>query len=114
KSVGRAGTREPGVGRCESEASTTTVERGESDAFVTFVVPPGLARHAELVADFIGWTPLAMDLGADGAHRARVGLPLRRHFAYQFVLDGYKVINDPAANDFDAQPNGGHASVLLT
>lgn len=93
----------PGVerpGRCLKEAQGPNV--------------PTVRTFAPDSAQSIGWTALAMDLGADGAHRAQVGLPRRRHYAYQFVLDGHKVINDPAANELGVQPNGGHASVLLT
>jgi hypothetical protein len=79
---------------------------------VTFEVPPGLARHAQLVAEFVAWTPPAMDRGADGAHRVTVSLPIGTSWRYQFILDGETVVNDPNASWFTPGPNSGFVSAL--
>jgi len=79
---------------------------------VTFVVPPGIARHAQLVGEFTSWTPLAMDRGADGGHRVTVSLQVGRSWMYQFVLDDERRVNDMDAAFFVPGPNCGHVSAL--
>lgn len=79
---------------------------------VTFEVPAGLADHAELIAEFTSWTPVAMDRLTDGRHRVRVLLPTGRSWGYQYVLDDRRVVNDPRADEFVPGPNGGHVSVI--
>lgn len=71
-------------------------ERGES---VTFVLPPGFAeRHAELLAEFACWAPIAMDRRPDGSFAATVRLARGGRWHYQFAVDGRAVINDPRAS----------------
>jgi hypothetical protein len=76
------------------------------------MVPTGLARHAQLIAEFISWTPLAMDRGMDGSHRVTVSLPIGTSWRYQFVLDDDRIVNDPNAACFTPGPSGGYVSAL--
>lgn len=81
---------------------------------VTFEVPDGLAGHAQLVAEFTAWTPMAMDRMPDGSHRLRVLLPTGHTWGYQFVLDDRRIVNDPNAREFASGSNGGYVSVIRT
>ena len=81
---------------------------------VTFRVPPGFARHAQLVAEFTSWTPLAMDRLRDGSHVVRVLLPASRAWGFQYVLDDATSIDDPAATEQRMEPGLGRVSVVRT
>jgi 1,4-alpha-glucan branching enzyme len=100
-------TRDPGTHDEQIDRVDTPRAAG-----VTFEVPAGLARHAELIAEFTSWTPMAMDRLADGRHRLRVVLPTGRAWGYQYVLDDRRIVNDPHADEFVPGPNGGHVSVV--
>jgi len=80
---------------------------------VTFEVPAGVARrHAELVAEFALWSPLAMDRSRDGSHRVTVLLARGRRWRYQFVVDDGRRINDPRAGCYEHTPSWGDVSVI--
>jgi 1,4-alpha-glucan branching enzyme len=80
---------------------------------VTFELPAWTAgRHAELVAEFALWTPLAMDRSEDGSHRLTVMLARGRRWGYQFVVDGDTTINDPYAGCYARTPSGFAVSVV--
>ena len=78
---------------------------------VVFAVAAGLAEHAELIAEFTSWTPLAMDRRADGQHSTTVLLRPGDSWRYRFVLDD-DVINDPRAVRFDLDDAGELVSVV--
>jgi hypothetical protein len=56
---------------------------------VRFAVPAERrAQHAELVAEFLSWTALAMDRADDGSHHVEVLVDAGRSWRYGFVIDG--------------------------
>jgi hypothetical protein len=62
---------------------------------VSFTVPAGLgASHAELVAEFASWVPLAMDRSSDGGFSIVVHLEAGRTWQYGFLLDGIRTVSD--------------------
>lgn len=81
---------------------------------VTFRVPAGLAKHAQLIAEFTSWTPLAMDRLGDGSHVVQVLLPPGGAWGFQFVLDDATLIDDPVAPEHQLQPGLGRVSVVRT
>ncbi|MAT04888.1 MAG: hypothetical protein CL424_07585 [Acidimicrobiaceae bacterium] len=87
---------------------------GDRPVRVEFVVPPGLAQHAQLIAEFAAWSPIAMDRRSDGSHHASVWLHPGHRWRYQFLLDDRVIVNDPAATTFDEISTGGHISIIRT
>ncbi len=79
---------------------------------VVFQVAAGLAEHAELVAEFTSWTPLAMDRRPDGHHTTTVLLRPGASWHYRFLLDGEEIVNDPFASRYEAIGDGTVASVV--
>jgi hypothetical protein len=65
---------------------------------VSFTVPAGLGashRHAELVAEFASWFPLAMDRSSNGGFSIVVHLEAGHRWQYGFLLDGMRIVSDP-------------------
>ena len=82
---------------------------------ITFLVPADFGgRHAELLGEFLSWAPLPMDRDEYGGFSIVIELEAGRLWCYQFLLDGARLVNDPAADDFVANADGGHVSVLST
>ncbi len=82
---------------------------------IAFNLPPGFGeRHAELVGEFVAWSPLPMDRDAHGGFSIVIGLEQDRRWGYRFVLDGTVTLNDPEATEYMADGTGGHVSVVRT
>lgn len=63
---------------------------------VSFTVPAELgASHAELVAEFASWVPLAMDRSSDGRFSIVVHLETGHTWQYGFLLNGIRTVSDP-------------------
>jgi hypothetical protein len=82
---------------------------------ITFSVPPGLGgQHAELLGEFVSWAPLAMDRHADGRFSIVLHLEPGRSWRYRFLIDGDRLMNDPAAEWYEPFADGGAISVMST
>jgi len=89
------------------EAADTTL--------VTFEAPAWAAcAHAELLAEFVAWAPLAMDRRDDGRFTLAVRLDAGREWKYRFLFDGELLANDPAAPDYVELEDGSWISVIRT
>jgi hypothetical protein len=69
---------------------------------------------AELVAEFVSWVPLPMDLRADGTFVVTVVLEAGRCWGYRFLIDGERWVNDVDAGEYANGSDGGCMSVLRT
>lgn len=62
---------------------------------VAFSVPAAAGvDHAELVAEFVSWTPLPMDRRPDGSHAITVWLEAGQTWRYRFLIDDERWIDD--------------------
>lgn len=90
-----------------SDAPDTTLVTFEAPAWTGCV-------HAELLAEFVAWAPLAMDRREDGRFTLPVRLDAGREFRYRFLFDGELLVNDPAAADYAELDDGSWISVVRT
>jgi hypothetical protein len=82
---------------------------------VIFRVPSELGcREVHLVGDLTAWAPVAMRGEPEGGFSIVMRLPRGRRWRYRFLVDGERWINDPAADDYQAAPDGGALSLLHT
>jgi len=82
---------------------------------VEFLVPACLGgSFADLVAEFMSWVPLPMDLRSDGSLAITVCLEANRCWRYRFLVDGEQWINDFDADEFVDHADGGYISVFKT
>jgi hypothetical protein len=84
-----------------------------SSVMVTFRLPKWIgARHAELVAEFASWAPMAMDRRADGSFFVEVGIDPGQWWRYYFVIDDGVIVADPEAERYLAGDDGAIVSAL--
>lgn len=82
---------------------------------VNFVVPASVGcREADLVAEFLAWVPFPLDRRCDGSFFVALRLHTDDQWAYRFVIDGDRVINDWYADDYIVGPDGACLSLLHT
>lgn len=82
---------------------------------VAFSVPADFGGgHAELLGEFLSWSPVPMDRRADGGFEVVLHLETGRRWRYRFMIDGDRLVNDPLAHDFVPCHDGGHVSVIAT
>lgn len=82
---------------------------------VTVCVPASVgAQEADLVAEFLAWTPFPLERHADGSFSAELKLEKRHRWRYQYLIDGDHFINDWCADDYSAGTEGTVMSVLHT
>ena len=82
---------------------------------VRFEVPASIGgRHVDLVAEFLGWTPFALDRDADGSFSAAVRLRCGETWGYHFLLDGETPIADSTAEHSGQLRDGTTVSLLQT
>jgi hypothetical protein len=80
---------------------------------VAFSVPPEFGgSHAELIGEFLSWSPVPMDRDVDGRFSVVVHLEAGRTWRYRFLLDGDRLVNDPMASDYVPCRDGGYVSVV--
>lgn len=80
---------------------------------VTFRLPTWVgARHAELIAEFASWAPIAMDRNADGSFFVEVGIDPGEWWRYYFVIDDGLIVADPDAEEYRAGDDGAIVSAL--
>jgi 1,4-alpha-glucan branching enzyme len=83
-------------------------------ARVTFTIPnrPEIAAAA-VVGDFNGWSTTADPMVTDGdVFTATLSLPIGVRYRFRYLVDGMCWENDWAADDYEANDDGGHNSVL--
>jgi len=98
-------------------ATAAVTSDGMSRGLVTveFVVPSYVGgSYADLVAEFVSWVPLPMDLRVNGDFVVTVRLQAGRRWRYRFLIDGERWVNDFDADEFVSHPDGGDMSVLRT
>ena len=82
---------------------------------VRFVVPASIgARFADVLGEFLLWTPYPMDRRLDGSFVVTLGLERGRRWRYRFLIDGERLINDWEADDYLMNADGSSTSVLAT
>jgi hypothetical protein len=84
-----------------------------SSVMVTFRLPEWIgARHAELIAEFASWAPIAMDRKADGSFFVEVGIDPGEWWRYYFVIDDGVSVADPDAEEYRLGDDGAIVSAL--
>lgn len=115
--VARLRRREHGAMSTMSDAThtTTSVTDDASWRTIRFEVPATTAgRHVDLVAEFLAWTPFALDRRPDGSFSAAIRLRRGHTWGYHFLLDGQIPITDAAAPGTSRLPDGTAVSLLRT
>ena len=83
--------------------------------FVRFVVPASIgASFADVLGEFLLWTPYPMDRRPDGSFVVTLGLERGRRWRYWFLIDGERLINDWEADDYLTNTDGSSTSVVAT
>lgn len=82
---------------------------------VRFEVPATIGgRHVDLIAEFLSWTPFALDRRPDGSFSATVRLRRGHTWGYHFLLDGQTPIIDTTAPGTRQLADGTPVSLLQT
>ncbi len=85
---------------------------------VTFKLDKGIAINAskvELLGDFNNWSPEVnvLEGAKDGSYKTTLDLETGKNYAYRFLIDGEKWVNDEAPDSFiDAGIGGERNSVV--
>jgi len=91
--------------------------KGEKQVKVTFALPQEeVESQVSVVGDFNGWDPTKTKLikRSNGTFSASVKLKKGAHYAFRYVADDGKWLNDDEADTFEASPFGTKNSVVLT
>lgn len=91
--------------------------KGEKQVKVTFALPEEkVGNRVSVVGDFNDWDPAKTKLikRSNGTFSASVTLKKGEHYAFRYVADDGKWLNDEEADAFEASPFGTKNSVVLT
>ena len=91
--------------------------RDSGHVAVTFIVDPSVGASAACVCgDFNGWATMENDMKPteDGGFMLAIELPAGQRFAFRYLVDGERWVNDSAADAYVPNPYGGHNSVVDT
>ena len=84
---------------------------------VTFAIPREAApARISVVGDFNGWDPLAHPLRprSNGTRSVSVTLPVGRRFAFRYLGEGGRWLDDETAHGFEPNGVGGVNGVVQT
>ena len=91
--------------------------RGKDQVKVSFILPSdAVTGKVSVVGDFNDWDPTVHQLRArsNGTRSAAVTLPAQRRFAFRYVDESGRWLDDDAAHDYQENGLGGVNSVVIT
>jgi 1,4-alpha-glucan branching enzyme len=91
--------------------------KGKDQVKVSFILPgDAVTGKVSVVGDFNGWDPFAHPLRArsNGTRSAVVTLPAQRRFAFRYLDEAGRWLDDDAAQDYEQNGVGGVNSVVTT
>lgn len=86
---------------------------------VTFKLAKGIAINAakvELLGDFNNWSPEVnvLEGAKDGSYKTTLDLETGKSYAYRFLIDGEKWVNDDAPDAFADAGIGGEMNSVVS
>lgn len=82
---------------------------------VTFELPAPEAASVQLLGDFTEWRASSpMRRAGDGSWRVSLDLAAGREYAFRYLVDGERWVNDPAADRYAPNPFGTENSIVET
>lgn len=69
------------------------------------------AKQVELIGEFNGWQPQALNQSKGGPHKLTLEAPTGRAYEYRYRIDGAWA-NEQGADGYVANPFGGYNSVV--
>jgi 1,4-alpha-glucan branching enzyme len=94
-----------------------TPVKGKDQVKVSFILPSdSVAGKVSVVGDFNDWDPTVHPLRArsNGTRSAAVTLPAQRRFAFRYLDESGRWLDDDAAHDYQENGLGGVNSVVIT
>jgi 1,4-alpha-glucan branching enzyme len=94
-----------------------TPVKGKDQVKVSFILPSdAVAGKVSVVGDFNDWDPTVHPLRArsNGTRSAAVTLPAQRRFAFRYLDESGRWLDDDAAHDYQENGLGGVNSVVIT
>jgi len=91
--------------------------KGQKQVKVTFALPQEeVENQVSVVGDFNDWDPAKTKLikRGNGTFSASVTLKKGEHYAFRYVVDGGKWLNDEEADAYEVSPFGTKNGVVLT
>ena len=94
-----------------------TPVKGKDQVKVSFILPSeAVAGKVSVVGDFNDWDPFAHPLRprSNGTRSVAVTLPRQRRFAFRYLDEGGRWLDDDAAHGYEENGVGGVNSVVTT
>jgi len=90
--------------------------KSENVVKVTFELPADTAgSDAYVMGDFNDWRKThPLKTQRDGSWRVTIPLEPNREYAFRYLVDGERWVNEPAADRYERNPYGEDNSVIIT
>jgi 1,4-alpha-glucan branching enzyme len=91
--------------------------KGKDQVKVSFILPSdAVTGKVSVVGEFNDWDPTAHPLRSrsNGTRSAAVTLPAQRRFAFRYLDESGRWLDDDAANSYEENGFGGVNSVVTT
>jgi 1,4-alpha-glucan branching enzyme len=91
--------------------------KGKDQVKVSFILPgDAVTGRVSVVGDFNDWDPTVHPLRArsNGTRSVAVTLPAQRRFAFRYLDEAGRWLDDDAAHDYEENGVGGVNSVVAT
>ena len=91
--------------------------KGKDQVKVSFILPSdAVTGKVSVVGDFNDWDPFAHPLRprSNGTRSVAVTLPAQRRFAFRYLDEAGRWLDDDTAQDFEPNGVGGVNSVVTT
>jgi hypothetical protein len=91
--------------------------KGKAQVKVSFILPSdAVTGQVSVVGDFNGWDPLAHPLRvrSNGTRSVAVTLPAQRRFAFRYLDEAGRWLDDDQAHGYEENGAGGVNSVVTT
>jgi hypothetical protein len=91
--------------------------KGKDKVKVSFILPSdAVTGRVSVVGDFNGWNPTVHPLRprSNGTRSVAVTLPAQHRFAFRYLDEAGRWLDDDAAHDYEENGVGGVNSVVTT